>query len=689
MPDLIALYGQLDDATLETMTSKGIMRRAGSDAANVRFESIEANEIIASLDGATVQLDDTCLSNARCTCSAATICRHKIAVVLALRARAPSYGTRLGNQADWAVRLAAFDLDVLRRAVGMAALREALRLIAVAETTDIDVTPSSLKVTLKWSDDVIDVVIPAHGNFAAVVSSLPQRRQPARHVAAILAARSKLGLPTLELPDTRIAADRTVFSVDAVLLATMCEALQQAFASGFAVPGRTLEERLLLLAISSRAEAMPRLSACLRRVAEGLELRRRRSVKHDPFTLLRDIAFGHALAYALSQTRDPERQRTLAGTVRTAYETIGDVDLIGLGATLFETATGAIGVTGHFVDATAGRQFTASLARSAAHDTHFDPVIAFGSEIVWGQTLANLSTSTFKLNRAQASDIGRLSLSQSSRAEAIALFRPTRDTLNAWAKDHEGGLPDLAHAAWPRLAAYLEGCFVPSLDAPPATARPVVVAPARLAPIIFDDLSQTLRWPLMDHAGYWTALSLGHVDRGLGAHRIAALEAIMGDTDDRRPFAIVALARIGHGDIVLEPMALWAEKEAPLLLDFSKNARSPQTGRDTKIMDDLRRTTAQATPAPDTAAHQTVRLLEAGIDALIALAEAGAQVSARDGLLSPIARRFEINALGGPAHLFNRILSSGQGNISFSALAAAHGLFTAQALSCRLPVWRQ
>ena len=38
MSPLIPLYAQIDESTLEAMASKGIVRRARADAANVRFE---------------------------------------------------------------------------------------------------------------------------------------------------------------------------------------------------------------------------------------------------------------------------------------------------------------------------------------------------------------------------------------------------------------------------------------------------------------------------------------------------------------------------------------------------------------------------------------------------------------------------------------------------------------------------
>jgi uncharacterized Zn finger protein len=113
MPQLIPLYAQIDDATLEAMASKGIVRRARADAINVRFESSGADEIVGTIEGATVQLDDKGLAKARCSCPAATICRHKIAVVLALRTQAGEQQAAPAVAIDWPTRLSTFDRKTL------------------------------------------------------------------------------------------------------------------------------------------------------------------------------------------------------------------------------------------------------------------------------------------------------------------------------------------------------------------------------------------------------------------------------------------------------------------------------------------------------------------------------------------------------------------------------------------------
>jgi hypothetical protein len=688
MSPLIPRYAQIDDATLEAMASKGLVRRARADAANVRFEASGADEIVGTIEGAAVRLDDKGLAKARCSCPAATICRHKIAVVLALRSQAQGQQSASAVEIDWRARLSTFDHQTLQRAAGKTGLREAIRLLALAEATAVAAGGNSLKVVLRLNAEEIEIAIPAQGDFGSVVSGLPERRRAANHAAAILAARGHFGLEAIEIDGAETVAEQKGFVPDGPLLTAMQDAVCRAYSQGFAVPSRALEERLMLLAVSSRAEAMPRLSASLRRIAEGLEQRRSRNVNHEPVELLREIAFAHALLHAVSQSKDDARLRRLAGAVRAEYEPIGEVELIGLGATLFETIAGAVGVTAHLVEPATGRRFTASLARGTTHDTRFDPRAAYRTQPVWGQTLTRLSSATFRLTGAQASSTGRLSLSQTSHAEAIQPFRPDREQIAAWAQDRNGPLADVVHMSWPILADHLARCFAPSLDMPPVPAQPVILLPSRMAPVAFDDLTQRLRWPLMDPSGAWISLTLDHNDegRGLGAGRIAALEATLGDGGNKKPFAIVAIARPEGARMKLEPMALWGETQA--LLDFPDKTHPQETDVVSRIMAGLRRRVAQFAPPPaDVAVRQTSQLLQAGVDALIGFAEAGLHGSARERLLAALPKTYELASLTPLAQLFSRTISSRETDTSSAALATAQGLFTLQGLTCRLQVW--
>jgi hypothetical protein len=224
---------------------------------------------------------------------------------------------------------------------------------------------------------------------------------------------------------------------------------------------------------------------------------------------------------------------------------------------------------------------------------------------------------------------------------------------------------------------------------PPLAAQPVVLLPSRIAPVAFDDLTQRLRWPLMDQGGAWISLTLDHNDegRGVGASRIAALEAALGDGGNKRPFAIVAIARPEAGKMTLEPIALWGETQTSL--DFPDRSLSPGTEIVSRIIAGLRRKVAQFAPPPpaDVSVRQTSQLLQTGVDALIGFAEASLHGSARERLLVPLAKTYQLASLTPLAQLFLRTIGSRESDISSAALAAAQGLFTLQGFTSRLQVW--
>jgi hypothetical protein len=695
MSAVVDLYAALDDATLETVASKGVLRRARADLEKAAIERLEENEIVGTVNGATVRLDAGGLAKSRCSCPAPGTCRHRVALVLAVRRRAMGEDTATAASAalatDWPQRLAAFGQAALVKAVGRAQLREAVRLHALAETVTVDVAPLSLKVTLRAPQETVEVRIPAAGDFATIASSLPSRRQSSAHAPAVLAARRHFAIATEELPEDEAADPAPAeFAPDAALLAAIDAAVCEAYTRGFAVASQAIEERLGLLAISVRAEAMPRLSATLKRIAASLEQRRLRSVAHDPAALLAELALAHALVHALGRASDGESRRRLAGALRAEYLAVGDLDLVGLGAELFETGTGARGVTAYFLEPATGRRFSATLARGNANDLTFEPRAAFANETVWGRRLAHLATARFRLAGAHASSTGRLSLAQSTRAGEPVPFAPTRQVLDDWLGAPDVPMADAVHASWRRLAAGLAEHFAPALDAAAPSAVPVVLVPARVSPVAFDDLTQSLSWPLMDASGQWLALALDYDDQGsgLGARRIAALEAAIGTPGAPRPSAIVALARPDGAKLALTPMALWGEQQ--ILLDFpSRAAPAPERSLVAGLVARIRRATDRFAPPPpvDNANRKVIQLAQGAIDALIETAENGNRLTARRAKLAPLARAFALASLQPLAALFARAAECEDERAADAALAAVWGVTTLQGLARHLPTW--
>lgn len=271
---------------------------------------------------------------------------------------------------------------------------------------------------------------------------------------------------------------------------------------------------------------------------------------------------------------------------------VGDLALVGLGARLWETASGAHGVTAHLFDAEGGRAYTASLVRADRTDPLFNPVSAFRQAAIWGTTMNELCAGRVHLAGAQASPSGRLSTAASVAAR-VEPWTPSRQAIAGW---------PCAFDDWTALEASLQSTFTPRLAAGPPSEVPVVLIFSRHAQAQFDEISQSLVWPLADARQHWVGLTLRY--EGPERDRIVALERRVASG---RFWAVLAVAALDGGRIELRPYALWGETQQ--LLDFADGPRGTGDASQS-LLDRLRRfgrrpahgPARSVTPAPGTSA---------------------------------------------------------------------------------------
>jgi hypothetical protein len=126
---------------------------------------------------------------------------------------------------------------------------------------------------------------------------------------------------------------------------------------------------------------------------------------------------------------------------------------------------------------------------------------------------------------------------------------------------------------WAQLQESLRQTFSPALIAPRPPRQPVVLMQARFAPLRFDELSQTLIWPVADQAGRWIALTLPYTR--LHSARVEALERV-GKSGSF--WAILGTAEPSGGRFDIRPYAVWSDRLH--LLDFDSGSRTwtPKAG---------------------------------------------------------------------------------------------------------------
>jgi hypothetical protein len=579
---LRTMLAGLDDAALEALASRGLLRRAAADAEAGKVRIEEENEKSAKLvvDGETVQLSATGAAAGSCTCPAPGICRHRLAAMVYLR-RSEAAPAEV-EAVDWVSVFSAITPADLARFAGRAAWREVRARHEARDDHEkraVEIAPQGKTLLVRLSASQPPVTFLAGGGLKAAISKAPVRARKGHIVAAALAARDALGLPPPAV-EPAADADSVVAPVaQARSLEDVQNFLERAYATALAVSPVALEEEARRLSVAGRVEALPRLAAMLRRLAAALSAQRARDADADPDQLLAMIAETYGLCVALGASNEVLRSK-LAGQTRQDYADVGGLDLVGLGARLWEAPSGAHGVTTHFFAPGSGQNFSLTLARGDRADPQFQPTTAFHHTPIWGAPMARLCAARVRLPHAQASAAGRLSTSAAARAR-LEPWTPKRDGVRPWA---------CAFDDWTALEKRLRLVFTPRLTDATALDTAVVLLFSRHAPARFDELTQTLLWPLADTAGRWIALMLPY--EGVERERIATLEQCIGT---ERAWAVLAVAAADAGRIELRPYALWGAGQR--LLDFSPAPRHKGSRIDL-LLARLRRVASRSASAP-------------------------------------------------------------------------------------------
>ncbi|ESQ80360.1 hypothetical protein [Asticcacaulis sp. YBE204] len=602
---LAAALTVFDEAALILLANKGLVRRAARDVAEgmAAIQDANAETVTVTCDGDTVRLDRRGPAFAICTCPAPGVCRHRLAAVLFVQSQTMTDTTEavtVGSGAETDV--AALPLDDLRKWAGKANWRAALELAEGGA----DVVPDAQGFSVTFPDEGPVVRILTGLGPEGMVSKTAPAGRKAVHTAAWLVVRAHLTLDAPgDSPRDFAVAQTELTGVAPEFLDAVTATLEDVLRLGFNLAPESLEERLFLLSVSSRADALPRLAALLRTLSAQIRSRRRRDFAFDPDRCLETVSAAFLLVSALrgvGETTPPDLRDMLFGQSRRAYASGGTLHIVGCGTDVWTTPSGARGVTGYFYEPAADRWLTASLMRGANQDPGFDPVRAYERESLWsGRTLKDLAHAGIHLDKAQVSDDGRLSAA--SGVAVMSIQARNLIDIEAW--------PCLFDD-WQALEARLTS------RASSGRGELVLLRPAALARPEFDDLSQVLTWPVQDKKGRWVALSLEH-----GRDRAATLDALQKAAESGWSGVIVALGSIEGRHFRLRPVALIDNDKGynPGLDDFDTLTRDGIGRKTTSWLRDMKAAFGQTPKAfvrlPPSQASQTVKAVwQSLLDAL-------------------------------------------------------------------------
>lgn len=272
-----------------------------------------------------------------------------------------------------------------------------------------------------------------------------------------------------------------------------------------------VQERYASLAVWAQGADYHRLARSLRRLADHVELLLERAGSADERRLLDELAIAYALTAALQQAEAAGTAPAhLLGQARSRYQSAGTLELLGLGALPWRSASGYVGLTllfwcpaqQSFLDCTDARP---ELLRG------FNPLARYLAAGPWGGLGAPQQATGRQvlLTGAQINGQGRISAAES----AAAAVRPV--TPEAFIQS----LPVCSD--WSQLRQQHRGRT--SLLAEPRPAADwAILEPARFGEARFDPIRQTLVWPIQDGDDRIVLLELGY--GGYTATAIAWLE---------------------------------------------------------------------------------------------------------------------------------------------------------------------
>lgn len=255
-------------------------------------------------------------------------------------------------------------------------------------------------------------------------TTAPRQSHACWILRAIIAIRRQAGQP-IDVPDHHETDISDAVKADRSAVVGRTRNLLKAMVLlGIAHPSSSMVQRLQTMAVSADAARFPRMARLLNSLADDVGLHLQRHASADRARVVERMASASALVAAVQRAEmnsDVQLPSGFFGRYRSVYSPAGDLELAGVAAYHWSTASGFEGLTTVFWDQSRQRFLTASAARGGEQDPFFDAMDAYRKTIGWkgGSSLEQMCRSRFRLRSARVSDAGRLSLSESSSVEDL------------------------------------------------------------------------------------------------------------------------------------------------------------------------------------------------------------------------------------------------------------------------------
>lgn len=539
---LAALVAGFDDASWESLASKGLLRRARKDLEkgmeiNVREEppgtlQIDVPPFVVSITAAGP-------GAATCSCPTPGICQHILAAGLFLQSAATEIPEQKVSIDPDSIRdeVRLLTSERLKAWIGTVEYRKAVDLFA----------KNSLPPVIEYSDTVVIRLIPSAievrfvpgGGLEGLI--LPKQHGKRAGVAALLALRRSLGFEIPAATAQQSLVDTTgTPRTKKEILDSACSVLEDAVSVGLSHASEMLVSRLITLAVSAQGAQLPRVSLALKTIADEVKSILAREARADEARLLLLIGRVYALMDAIRASSD-NRSVELAGTARGEYIDVPELELSGIGAYTWQTGSGYVGLTLIFWANQTSEFLTWSYARPEIQRA--DARARFFGDGPWdgAQSPKQVSSANLKLRHAKRTANGRLSASMKTSALVLAPVKP--ETLD---------FGERQFVRWSDLERHIASKQPLGLRESNPLDMIVVLQPHQFGARRFDSINQTFCWEVFDEYNRGLVLTLPFRDWTKDA--IKVLEQLSPPQDQTWRF--VVRASLQDRELLVEPVSI-------------------------------------------------------------------------------------------------------------------------------------
>jgi len=636
---------RFDDDAFAALANKGLLRRARKDLEKAKAEIVEETPALVAMmfAGHRIEFDARGPSQATCSCPAHGACQHVLAAAITLASFPLEAVDPVAEAEDPLEPLRKVLLEItsgqLRKHAGKAGYRWAWQFVQDLDIEKDVVLSGELNVAIAFRHPPVSFRYMG-GDVEALLPNADIKQPEKYRVAAILAFQRAHG-KALERPDEPVdktaslnlgkdhaLPDETssaLLDSRVRLTAAVRQLAGECVKLGLAHFSPGIHERFETLAVWAQGAQCYRLALLLRRIADHVEMLLARAGGADEQRLFDELAFAYALVSALeSAAARGEAPAHLIGRARNEYEEVGRLELLGLGASAWRSASGYLGLTMLFWSPAQQSFYSCTDARPEVQ-RGFDPVARYKAPGPWsGLGAPAMATGRrIVLTGALTSASGRVSASEKTTATVMP-------------QDAGAFVADLpTHSRWGELGRERAARRRSLLAEPQPLKDWVILRPKRFNRAQFDAARQIMMWGLVDEEGEVLLAEVAY-DK-YTANVIERLEQV----DVQEEVLVVARLRGGSSTFVAEPLSLIRPSASAdsWLVDSLYFDAAPKEGFAKRLLASLSRRPAASDEGVAAGVSVVPALLSEARNGLRLLAERGLGGDGTTGVRDELERR--------------------------------------------------